>query len=298
MEPDNPEKCIQCPHLCQVDRITSLGFCKATNQMKINLYQLHFGEEPVISGTKGSGTIFFSHCNMKCVYCQNYKVSDWGNGQYYSTEQVADIMLELQNKGAHNINLVTPTHYSLQIREALILAKKKGLNISVVWNSNGYENVEILQQLEGLVDIYLVDFRYWDDEYAVKYSAANHYAETAKKAIMEMFRQTGNLKVDEDTDLAYRGVLIRLLILPENINGIQSVLHWIYEEIGNMAFISLMSQYYPTHRADEYPEINRPITREEYDYALHVMEGLGFENGFIQEMGITPEWTPAFVEHQ
>lgn len=297
MEPDNPEKCIQCPRSCEVDRLTTLGFCKANNQIKINLYQLHFGEEPVITGQKGSGTIFFSHCNLKCVFCQNYKISDWGNGDYVTIEELAEIMLELQNQGAHNINLVTPSHYSLQIKEALIIAKKKGLNIPIVWNSNAYESVEILQQMEGLIDIYIADFKYWDSEHAQKYSAAGNYPEIAKKAILEMLRQVGNLKVDEDDQIAYRGLLIRLLILPQNLNGIQSILHWIYEEIGNTCFISLMSQYYPTHRADEYPEINRPITREEYDYALHIMEGLGFENGFIQDLGITPEWTPDFIEN-
>lgn len=297
MEPDNPEKCIQCPRSCEVDRITALGFCKANNQVKINLYQLHYGEEPVITGQKGSGTIFFSHCNLKCVFCQNYKISDWGNGEYVTIEELAEIMLELQNQGAHNINLVTPSHYSLQIKEALIIAKKKGLNIPIVWNSNAYESVEILKQMEGLIDIYLADFKYWDSENAQKYSSAANYPEIAKKAILEMLRQVGNLKIDEDDQLAYRGLLIRLLILPQNLNGIQSILHWIYEEIGNTCFISLMSQYYPTHRADEFPEINRPITREEYDYALHIMEGLGFENGFIQDLGITPEWTPDFIEN-
>ncbi|MDX9870173.1 MAG: radical SAM protein [Candidatus Cloacimonadales bacterium] len=296
MESDNSGACSQCPHCCDVDRVTVLGLCKANNQIKINTYLLHKGEEPVISGENGSGTIFFSHCNLKCVYCQNYKISDWGYGKYYSVDEVAEIMLSLQKNGAHNINLVSPTHYSLQIKEAIILAKEKGLDIPIVWNSNSYERVETLLQLEGLVDIYLADFKYWDDNNAIKYSAAPNYAEHAKKAILEMYRQVGNLKIDDDTGLAYRGLLIRLLVLPQNINGIQSVLNWISEEVGNMTYLSLMSQYYPTHRADEFPEINRPITRDEYDYAVHIMEGLGFENGFTQEMGITPEWTPNFKE--
>lgn len=297
MEPDNPEKCIQCPRLCEVDRITTRGFCKAPEDLKINLYQLHFGEEPVISGTKGSGTIFFSYCNMRCVYCQNYKISDWGNGKHISEDELADIMLELQEKGAHNINLVTPTHYSYNIKNALIKAKSKGLKLPIVWNSNGYENIEILKEMEGLVDIYLPDFRYWDNESSIHYSQAPNYSEVAQAAILEMFRQVGNLKIDEEDGLAYRGVLIRLLVLPNNVNAIQSILHWIYENLGNSTYISLMSQYYPTHRADEFEEINRPITREEYDYAVHIMEALGFENGFVQELGITPEWTPEFKEY-
>jgi putative pyruvate formate lyase activating enzyme len=298
MEPDNPEKCIQCPRLCEVDRILSRGYCKAPDELKINLYQLHFGEEPVITGTHGSGTIFFSYCNLRCVFCQNYKISDWGNGERITVSQLADIMLELQNKGAHNINLVTPTHYSYYIKEALILAKNNGLHLPIVWNSNGYENVEILKEMEGLIDIYLPDFKYWDNESAQTYSQAPNYPEVAKEAIMEMYRQVGHLKIDEDDNLAYRGLLIRLLVLPNNVNGIESILHWIYENLGNNTFISLMSQYYPTHRADEFEKIKRPLIKEEYDYAVHIMNALGFENGFIQEMGITPEWTPDFKEFQ
>ena len=283
MESNLSDTCMVCPHLCDVDRTTSLGKCRATKQIKIASYQLHRGEEPVLSGTQGSGTIFFSHCNLKCVYCQNYDISEWGNGHYYSNEQVAEIMMLLQNNGAHNINLVSPTHYSLQIKEAIKLAKAKGLNIPIVWNSNAYENVEILQELDGLVDIYLTDFKYWNDNNAAKYSSAPDYAYHAKKAILEMYRQVGDLQIDNDTNLARKGLMIRLLILPENINGIESILNWISEDVGNMTYLSIMSQYFPTHRADEFPEINRVITHEEYSFALHVMEGLGFENVFTQK---------------
>lgn len=296
MDNEQSGRCYQCPRLCHIDRKTERGFCKAPDEIKINLYQLHFGEEPVISGPNGSGTIFFSHCNMRCVYCQNYKISDWGNGEIISTDRLAEIMLELQNKGADNINLVSPSHYPDKIKQALVTAKDKGLKIPVIWNSNGYDSVEKLKELEGLIDIYLPDFKYWSNNHALTYSATQNYPEIAKLAIREMYRQVGHLKIDEDSALAYRGMMIRLLVLPENINEIQYILDWIYDEFGNSTFISLMSQYYPTHRSDEFPEINRPITREEYDYAVHIMEGLGFENGFIQEMGITPEWTPSFKE--
>ncbi len=296
MDPEKADRCNQCPRMCRINRNTERGFCKAPEQLKINLYQLHFGEEPVISGKNGSGTIFFSHCNMRCVYCQNYKVSNWGNGRMITPEELAEIMLELQEKNATNINLVTPSHYPDLIKKALIMAKDKGLNIPVIWNSNGYDSVEKLKELEGLIDIYLPDFKYWSNNNSLTYSDTQNYPDIAKLAIKEMFRQVGHLKIDEDSQMAYRGLMIRLLVLPENINEIQFILDWIYEEFGNSTYISLMSQYYPTHRSTEFPEINRAINREEYDYAVHILEGLGFENGFTQELGITPEWTPSFKE--
>lgn len=285
--------CTICPRNCHVNRTYKRGFCGANNQLEINLYQLHFGEEPVISGVNGSGTIFFCHCNLHCVYCQNFTISNLGKGYSISVERLAEIMLELQSNKAENINLVTPTHYAYLIKKAILLAKKQGLTLPIVWNSNAYESVQTLQDMEEVVDIYLPDFRYFDDSVAKKYSSGvSDYIETAKNAILEMYRQVGNLKIDEG--VAYRGLLLRVLLLPDNINHVEKILQWIADAIGNVTHVSLMSQYYPTYLADRYPEINRPVYKQEYDYIVHLLEGLGFENGYIQELGITPEWTPNF----
>ncbi|MDD4156288.1 MAG: radical SAM protein [Candidatus Cloacimonetes bacterium] len=292
-------KCNLCPHNCLINRSIEIGFCKAPNFLKINTYQLHYGEEPIISGLNGSGTIFFSHCNMKCCYCQNYLISSLGTGQKYTEDEFIDIILDLQDKGAHNINLVSPTPYTDLIIPALKRIKFKNLKIPIVWNSNAYESVETLKKLEGLVDIYLPDFKYWDNEKALKYSMIPNYKEYAQSALKEMYRQTGKLIIDNDVSygpdgIAIVGTLIRILVLPENQNNIEEIIQWIYENLSNDTYISLMAQYYPTYKAINYPEINRPITQEEYDHAVHILEGLGFENVFIQELGTTPEWTPKF----
>lgn len=285
--------CNLCPLNCNVDRNSKLGVCKAPDYLKINTYQLHFGEEPVLSGINGSGTIFFSHCNMSCCYCQNYKISAIGAGKKFSTEQFEKIVFTLQEKGAHNINLVSPTPYTSLLIPVLKKIKQKGLIIPVVWNSNAFEKAETLKKLEGLVDIYLPDFRYWDDDTALKYSKVNNYRENAKEAIKEMMRQTGNLIVDED-GIAIFGTMIRLLVLPKNKNNIEKIIQWIYDEFGNETYLSLMSQYYPAYNAKKIEDLSTGITPDEYDYAIHIIEGLGFENGFTQEPATTPEWTPDF----
>jgi len=290
---DELKSCTICPRNCEIDRWFQKGYCKSGVNVKINLWQKHFGEEPVLSGSRGSGTIFFSNCNLGCVFCQNYQISQLGWGKEYSIGELADIMLELQESEAHNINLVSPTHYALQIREAIILAKEKGLKIPIVWNSNAYEKVETLSQLSGLVDIYLPDFKYFSDVSAKKYSDAENYPEIAKKAIKEMFRQVGHLQIDKN-GIAVKGLLIRLLVLPENKNQTENILRWIAETLGKETYISLMSQYYPTYRASEFPEINRSLTPAEYQETVEILETLGFENGFVQELEITPEWTPRF----
>ena len=289
--------CRICPHKCGKDRRINTGFCQSGTKLKINTWQKHFGEEPVISGTRGSGTIFFSNCNLKCVFCQNYQISQLGWGQEYSISELAEIMLELQRSGVHNINFVSPTHFSLQIREAILIAKKRGLEIPLVWNSNAYELPETLKMMDGLVDIYMPDFKYFSPENGYKYSWIKDYPKYANLSLKEMHRQAGNLQFDEN-DIAIKGVLIRLLMLPENKNGIAGILKWIAEYLGNHTFISLMAQYYPTYKANEYPEINSSITSEEYQFAAEICEDLGFENGYFQGMRITPEQTPKFKKEK
>ena len=291
--PSAMSKCRICPRQCEVDRRVARGYCGAGAHLTINLWQRHLGEEPVISGTRGSGTIFFSHCNLRCVYCQNFKISQYGWGKEYSVAELANIMLGLQRDGVHNINLVTPTHFTPQIRKAIIAARDQGLHLPVVWNSSAYEHPETLQTLEGLVDIYLPDFRYLDRDAALLYSLAPDYPERAMGAILEMRRQVGRLRLDAD-GLAERGLLCRILVLPENVNRADKILGWIAENLGTETYISLMAQYYPVHRAAFYPPLHRPITREEYQYCLDFLDEFGFGKGFLQEPVITPEWTPDF----
>lgn len=288
-------ECRICPHNCGVNRYNSLGFCQANTQLKINLFQLHYGEEPVISGTKGSGTIFFSHCNLRCVFCQNHTISHLGNGEFVSEEDCLAMMFDLQEKGAHNINLVTPTHYSLQLAAILQEAKQRGLSIPVVWNSNAYENVETLKRLEGLVDIYLPDLKYASDICSMDYSHAYNYPEIAHKAILEMQRQVGNLTMDLE-GIAQKGMLIRLLVMPNNKAGITDSLKWVSHNLGEETYISLMAQYYPTWQAEKHQEINRGITQEEYDEALTALDKYHLCNGFVQELTCSDEWTPEFKQ--
>ena len=287
--------CRICPRACGVDRRSEKGFCGASPHPVINLWQLHKGEEPVISGVRGSGTIFFSHCNLRCVYCQNYVISQQGRGREYSIADLAAIMLDLAARGAHNINFVTPTHFTPQVRGAIVIARDQGLSLPVVWNSSGYENAATLRTLEGLVDIYLPDFRYFSHTAARLYSGAADYPERAQAASLEMFRQTGHLQTDTH-GLAVRGLLCRLLVLPGNVNRVDQTLAWIAQHLGTETAISLMAQYYPTHRASDFPEINRPINETEFEEIVNLAADLGFENGFIQEVNATPEWTPEFVK--
>ena len=261
--------------------------------MKINTYQLHYGEEPVLVGDTASGTIFFSHCNMKCCFCQNYKISALGAGYEINEDRFIEICFELRDRRAANINLVSPTPYTVQLIPALDKLKKSNINIPIVWNSNGYEKVETLKRLEGLVDIYLPDFKYWDDNIALKYSGVKDYRTTAQAATKEMYRQTGNLLIDDD-GLAYFGILIRLLVLPNNLSQTDKIILWLHDEFGKDIYISLMSQYYPAYKAFEITELNRGITKSEYEIPLNKMAELEMENGFIQEPATTPEWTPNF----
>lgn len=286
--------CNICPRLCMVNRYKTVGYCNAGSKMKINVHQLHRGEEPNLSGSNGSGTIFFSYCNLKCVYCQNFTISQFGWGKEIEQTELVETMLLLQEEGAHNINLVTPTQYSLQLIKTIKAAKSEGLIIPIVWNTNSYERVETLKELRGLVDIYLPDLRYYDDKNAKIYSDAEDYFKVASAAIKEMFQQVGHIQ--EKEGIAVRGLMIRLLVLPENKNSIDKLIEWIFRNLGKETNISLMGQYYPTYRSVSFPVINRPVSREEYQYVLDILDKYGFENGYVQDLGGSEDWTPKFFE--
>lgn len=289
------EKCELCPHKCKVNRIKKLlGMCKATDKIKIANDSLFYWEEPCISGDNGSGAVFFSNCNLKCVYCQNYDISWNGVGKEISTQELADIFLNLQKQNANNINLVTPTIYVFQIIEAIKIAKKNGLNIPIVYNTNGYENVETLELLKGYVDIYLPDLKYAYDDIAKKYSGIDNYFEIATKAIKYMYNQVGDVVLDKN-GLIKKGVIIRHLILPNNIENSKAVLRWIKQNLGDKVYVSVMAQYFPTYKAKNIDELNRKITKKEYNEVQDYLFSLELENGYIQELGEhEEEYVPDF----
>ena len=276
------KSCTLCPRECKVDRTDNkIGFCKADNRIKIAKAYLHQWEEPPISGINGSGTVFFSHCNMGCVYCQNYKISSLHQGKYVTSNELCDIFLDLEKQKAHNINLVTPTHYIPQIKEALILAKEKGLKIPIVYNCGGYESVEALKMLDGLIDIYMPDMKYFNDKYAVKYSNAPHYFEYAKKAIEEMYRQVGKNKFSKD--IMIKGVIVRHMMLPGLLFDSKKILDYLYSTYGDNVYISIMSQYTPMPNAKNYPEINKTVSKKYYETLVNYAEDLGIKNAFVQD---------------
>jgi putative pyruvate formate lyase activating enzyme len=276
-------KCDLCPNDCGVDRTTGeLGVCRSGVNAKVASSNLHYGEEPAISGVRGSGTIFFSNCTMKCCYCQNWPISHKGNGVETDASGLAKMMLTLQARGAHNINFVTPTHYMPQILEALAVAVEGGFSIPIVYNTSGYETLEALRLLDGIVDIYLPDMRYALDADAKKYSRAKGYTAYNKMAIKEMFRQVGLLQTDE-MGIAVKGLIVRHLVLPGGISGTEEIMRFLAEEVSKYVSISLMDQYFPTYRAVELPEINRKITSEEYQAALEIMDKYGLHEGWVQE---------------
>ncbi|HUT65421.1 MAG TPA: radical SAM protein [Spirochaetota bacterium] len=274
--------CTICPFKCGTDRYREEGSrCRAGHLPKVASATLHHGEEPPISGTKGSGTIFFSSCGLRCLFCQNYPVSQMGNGNEMTVSQLAEAMLVLQRKKAHNINLVTPTHYTPQIVEALAVAKDMGLSIPIVYNSSGYERVETLRLLDGIVDIYLPDMKYGTDEMALRYSGAVRYVEINRRAVSEMYRQTGPLRFD-DEGIATRGLLVRHLVLPGGISCTGEVLRWL-SELSRDIPVSLMNQYFPAYRAFDMKDIGRKLRYNEYDYASRLLEKYGFSFGWTQE---------------
>ena len=286
------ESCTLCNYNCKINRNSSLGICKCGILPKLALANIHKWEEPCISGTNGSGTVFFSGCNLKCVFCQNHEISHQNFGKEITVERLAEIFLELQNQDVHNINLVSPTPYVLQIIEAIKLAKSNGLNIPIVYNTNSYENIETIKLLNGYVDIYLPDLKYYDDEIAIKYSNAKNYFKVASENILEMIRQVGTAQLDEN-NIMQKGVIVRHLILPGQILQTKRILNWIHENLPKDTYISIMAQYFPTYKAKYLNEINRKITKQEYNFVVSMLKN--FENGYIQELGEhEEEYVPNF----
>jgi len=270
------ELCNLCPRNCKVNRKKGeKGYCKAPLEITISSYFPHFGEEKVLVGKGGSGTIFFTYCNLGCIFCQNYTISHLGIGEIIDTETLATIMIELQNMGCHNINLVTPTHYVPQILEALFYAIPKGLNIPLVYNSSGYESLETLRELDGIIDIYMPDIKFWSPDISLQLANAYDYPEVAKEAVKEMYRQVGNLITDEN-GIAIRGLIIRHLLLPNGVSSIKEWLEFLKREISTDVFINIMPQYRPLYKAYKYPLINRTISLNEYKEAVNLAKNMGF----------------------
>lgn len=275
------EQCNLCPRNCGVNRYQTVGVCGAGSKMKVAQYSLHMWEEPIISGRNGSGTIFFSYCNLKCIFCQNYKISSMGYGKEISEERFQELCLDLQKRGANNINLVTPTHYVPQIVSALSKIKHKELTIPVVYNTSSYENVSTIQMLNGIVDIYLADLKYYDDALGCKYSHVKDYFHWASLAIAEMVRQVGEFSIEND--LMKRGVIVRILILPGHVEDAKKLVKYLYTTYGDQIIISLMNQYTPVKHFDEYPNLNHKISDEDYQEVIDYALDLGVKYAFMQE---------------
>ena len=289
------KQCKICPHNCNVNRLNGkIGRCKCADKIKIALASVHNYEEPCISGINGSGTIFFSNCNMNCIYCQNYEISQLGKGKEISIKELADIFINQQEKGVNNINLVTPTMYAFQIIEAIKLAKKNGLIIPIIYNTNGYEKIETLKALQGYIDVYLPDLKYYSNKLSIKYSKVNNYFSVATEAIKEMYRQVGTPKFNED-GIIQRGIIIRHLVLSNHIQNSKNILKWIKENMPQDVYVSIMAQYFPTYKAKDMDELNRKLTEQEYEEVENYLYELELENGYIQELGEhEEEYVPDF----
>lgn len=275
------KECMLCPRNCRVNRYLVPGACGATASVKLAHYSLHEWEEPVISGDKGSGTVFFSNCNLKCIFCQNNDISNLGYGKEITIERLTEIFLELQKIGAHNINLVTPTHYVPQIIEAIKPIKNKELNIPIVYNTSSYENVETIKMLKNFVDIYLADLKYFDNELGEKYSHCKNYFEVATAAIDEMYMQVSDIIIDND--LMKKGLIVRVLILPGHVDDAKKIIKYLYQKYGDKIYISIMNQYTPMKKFEEYSNLNRKVFDEEYDEVINYACDLGVTNAFMQE---------------
>lgn len=319
------KNCDTCPRNCGAKRFQgpdqAMGFCRSSELARVAQAKPHFGEEPPLTGTRGAGTVFFSNCTGRCSFCQNYDISQYGVGTDWTPEQLADAYLDLQERGCHNIDLVTPTHYVAPIVHALELAIPRGFRLPLVYNTNAYDSVETLRLLEGIISIYLPDVKYANDQIALRYSAfgklkrdeqskPSHieggYWSAIQRSIPEMYRQVGNFRVDDD-GLGYQGVLVRHLIMPNGLSTTEDVLRFLASISPNIS-ISLMSQYYPTNRASKRPELNRRISRSEYECALAAMERYGLDQGYVQELvefgdeddAYVPDWNDerwAMPEH-
>ena len=271
------KECTLCPRNCRVDRTSGeVGFCKTKDRPLVSSWGPHFGEERPLVGRFGSGTIFFSRCNLGCVFCQNWTISHAGEGDEISVESMARVMMDLQAMGCHNINLVTPTHQMPMILHSLALAAGSGLTVPIVYNCGGYESMEALTILDGIIDIYMPDFKYTDPEMSLRYSQAKDYPQAAKAAIREMHRQVGDLEIDE-RGIALHGLLIRHLVLPEGIAGTQEVVKFIAEEVSKKTYLNLMDQYYPCYKASEHPPLTRRITGREYAEAIRMALDAGLK---------------------
>lgn len=280
---DMLESCMLCPRNCKVNRHKSVGFCGASDKVKLAYYSLHQWEEPIISGENGSGTVFFSNCNLRCLFCQNKKISTDRNsyGKEISNDKLKEIFLKLQDLGAHNINLVTPTHYVPQIIDVLKKVKNKNLKIPVVYNTSSYENVSTIESLNGLIDIYLADLKYFDDELGNKYSKCNDYFKYASLAIGEMYKQTGKFQIKDN--LLVSGLVVRVLVLPGHVDDSKKIIKYLYDTYKDNIIISIMNQYTPVCKINDFPNLNRKLTDEEYDEVIDYACSLGIENAFVQE---------------
>lgn len=289
------ENCLLCPRKCGINRSTGqTGVCGVSSEIKVARAALHYWEEPCISGKRGSGAVFFSGCSLHCVFCQNREISDGKEGKVISKERLSDIFIELAGKGANNINLVTPGQYIPDIVWAVNDAKSRGMKLPIIYNTSGYENVTELKLLEGIVDVYLPDFKYMDSTLSARYSRAKDYPSVAKQALSEMVRQQPDVVIDDSTGLIQKGVIVRQLLLPGHVNDAKAVLKYLYDTYHDHVYISMMSQFTPIALKD-YPEINRTVTRREYerlvDYALEI----GITNAFIQEGDVAKDsFIPAF----
>jgi putative pyruvate formate lyase activating enzyme len=285
------ESCQLCPRQCGVNRLDGMsGFCQSPGvQLVVSSFHPHFGEERPLVGNGGSGTIFITHCNLRCVFCQNWEISQLGRGSDRGIDELAGMMLLLQEFGCHNINFVTPTHYSALIIKALVLAAEAGLRVPIVYNTSGWERLEILELLDGIVDIYLPDFKYWDSSMSAKYSSgAENYPEVTKAAILEMNRQVGVAKPAED-GIMQRGLMIRHLVMPDNVSGSEKIMEWIAENLPKDTYVNIMGQYTPQFKAYDFPEISRRITSEEYNKVVERAQDLGLTNLDIQGYWWGPE---------
>lgn len=287
--------CTICPHNCKINRNNGqIGRCRSGDKVKIALASVHNYEEPCISDKNGSGTIFFSNCNLSCIYCQNYKISQLGKGYELSVEELANIMLKQQEKGVNNINLVTPTMYVYQIIEAIKIARKRGLKTPIIYNTNGYENVKTIQHLNGYVDIYLPDLKYYSNEISKKYSKIDNYFKYATEAIKEMYKQVGSPIFDEN-GIIKKGLIIRHLVLPNHLQNSKHILKWIKENMPEDTYVSVMAQYFPTYKAKEDNLINRKLNKKEYREIEEFLYTLNLENGYMQELGEhEEEYVPNF----
>lgn len=295
----NLSSCTSCPRDCKVDRINGeYGICTSGHLPIVSSYTPHFGEEPVLSGTKGAGNIFFGNCNLKCIYCQNFEISQnpiIEKQKEVSHNRLAEIMIELQKKDCHNIGLVSPTHFSATILKSIYLAAQKGLSLPIIYNTNGYDSVEMLKLYDGVIDIYLPDFKYGNSEYAKTYSLVDNYFEKTKEAIKEMYRQVGDELV-YDRDVVVRGLIIRHLILPNDLSETENVFKFIAEELSPNIHVSLMSQYYPTNKAYKEILLDRNLRSTEYENVVKLLDKYGLHNGWMQEMESSNNYRPNFYE--